>query len=133
MALLERVYTVPLRKVFSKRHVRRGNYAIDELRAFALRHMKGTEVKFGASLSQYIFRDGIKKPPRRVKITAIRDDQGIVRINLFGAKAETVVKTAVKPAAKEAGAEKPVHSTEKPKTEAEVRAEKAAIKAEVKK
>lgn len=132
MAILERVYTIPFRKVFSKRHVRRGKYAMKEVRAFAEKHMKGTSVKIGTALSQFIMRDGIQKPPRRVKVTATRDDLGVVRVNLFGTKEALPGKAAKEQAP--AGVEKGRSpSTEKPKTEAEKKAEKEAIKAEVKK
>lgn len=132
MANLERVYTIPLKNVFLKRHVRRGKYAIDELRAFAMRHMKAAEVKIGTGLSRFILASGIKHPPRFVKVTAIKDEAGVVRLNLFGEKPEerAAVKLAEPAKAEE---HKHEHAHEKPKSEAEQKAEKEAIKAEMKK
>jgi len=135
MANLERVYTIPLRKVFLKRHVRRGKYAIDELRAFGLRHMKAAEVKIGTGLSRFILAHGIKHPPRKVKVTAIKDEAGVAWLNLFGERPDDrlAAKKAEAPKKEEAHKHEHEHAYEKPKNEAERRAEKEAVKAEVKK
>ena len=139
MANLERVYTIPLKKVFLKRHVRRGKYAMDELRTFAMRHMKGAEVKIGTGLSRFILAHGIKHPPRFVKVTAIKDEAGVVRLNLFGERPAERAAEKKAEAPKAGGVErgeapsKPAHAHEKPKSEAEKKAEKEVVKSEVKK
>ncbi|MFA6036080.1 MAG: hypothetical protein WC759_03925 [Candidatus Micrarchaeia archaeon] len=133
MANLERVYTIPLKKVFLKRHVRRGKYAIDELRAFGLRHMKAAEVKIGTGLSRFILAHGIKHPPRFVKVTAIKDEAGVAWLNLFGERPDDKLVAKKAEAPKKEEAHKHEHKAEKPLNEAEKKAAKEAIKAEVKK
>ena len=141
MANLERVYTIPLGRVYSMRSVRRAKYAVREIRAFAMRHMKSTEVRIGTGLNERLLRDAMRSPPRKVKVTMIKDESGIVRVNLFGARPDDV-KTAekAKPAAKKAEAKKEEKAAEaehathqKVLSEAERRAEKEAVKAEMKK
>jgi len=133
MADLERVYTVPLQDIFSKRRLRRGKYAISRLRAFAMRHMKAAEVKIGTGLSRFILSSGIKSPPRSVKVTATKDEAGRVWLNLFGEKPEEMAAEMKVEAPKKEDAHKREHAREKQKSEVEKKAEKEAIKAEMKK
>ena len=84
---LERIYTVPLRSAF----LRAPNYcrtprAVRALRAFLARHMKASpeNVRIGLHLNNHIWSRGIRNPPHKVKLTATKDDEGIVKAELFG-------------------------------------------------
>ncbi len=83
--VLERIYTIPLRKAWVKPRVKRAKGAVAIVRKFLLRHMKSgdiraVEVKIDPSLNELIWRRGAKKPPRRVRVRATLDKEGIVRV-----------------------------------------------------
>ncbi|MDO8339455.1 MAG: 50S ribosomal protein L31e [Candidatus Burarchaeum sp.] len=141
MANLERVYTIPLGRVYSMRSVRRAKYAVREIRKFAMRHMKSTEVRIGTGLNERLLRDAMRSPPRKVKVTMVKDESGIVRVNLFGSRPDDAkVAEKAKPAAgKKAEAKKEEKKAAEPVeqkkilSDAEKKAEKEAVKAEMKK
>src|SRR3989344_1727784 len=82
---LERTYIVPLRKDWLKApKYRRAKRAVNSLKTFLVRHMKSEDVRLGTSVNLEIWKNGIKRPPSRVKITVVKDDKGVVRAELFG-------------------------------------------------
>ena len=86
MAENERVYTIPLAKTYEKHaRNRRALYAVKFVRAFLARHMKVEleEVKISAGVNHAIFARGIKAPPRRIKLMASKDKEGIVLAQLL--------------------------------------------------
>ncbi|MBI3051157.1 60S ribosomal protein L31 [Candidatus Woesearchaeota archaeon] len=86
MAALERTYNVPLRKEFLKvPRYKRANKAMIALRQFLSRHMKAETIIIGGHLNRKIWERGIKSPPHHVKVTAVKDDKGVVTAELFGA------------------------------------------------
>jgi large subunit ribosomal protein L31e len=101
MATLERTYIVPLRRTFARApRYKRSKRAMTALKAFITRHMKGTDVKIGRHLNEFVWENGIRNPPHHVKISAIRDDEGIVKAELFGFKYEEMTKEEMEKAAK---------------------------------
>ncbi|MFC1728545.1 50S ribosomal protein L31e [Nanoarchaeota archaeon] len=93
--VLERTYTVPLRKEWLKKApYKRAKKAVTGLKKFLLKHMKGTEVKVGKIVNDFIWKHGIKNPPHKVKVTATKDDKGVVKTELFGHKYEEKKKEA---------------------------------------
>lgn len=82
---LKRSYTVPLRPKFANTpRYKRTNKAVRVLREFLSRHMKSDNIKIGPKLNETLWQDGIKNPPGKVKITATKDDTGMVRAELEG-------------------------------------------------
>ncbi len=82
---LERVYTIPLRRAF--RHaprVQKTNRAVKEVRNFLVKHMKASDVKLGQHLNHFLWDQGIKSPPPRVTVKAVKDGEGVVRAELEG-------------------------------------------------
>lgn len=82
----ERVFTIPLRKAFVTEQTNRGWKAIDIIRAFLERHMKG-DVKIGKSINESVWARGIRKPPRRVRVHAVKEkinDEALVFAELVG-------------------------------------------------
>lgn len=136
---IKRTYTIPLREKFANtpRH-KRTNKAVRVLKEFLVKHMKSDDVKIGPALNEILWKDGIKNPPGKVKVTVTKDKEGTVRAELEGidyvdfkpqekkadptslkekieAKVEgTSKKTPVKKESKE---EKPAAKVEKPKAE----------------
>jgi large subunit ribosomal protein L31e len=84
MANLERIYTIPLRDAFDHVRTKRGKRAVNLIRAFALRHMKADDVRVSEGVNSAILRDGIEKPPRRIKVRMVKGDDALVRVWLIG-------------------------------------------------
>ena len=84
---IEREYIIPLRKKFQ--HVpkyKRANKAVKIIREFLVRHMKIYDrnlnrVKLDKYLNEYLWFRGIKNPPEKIKVKAIREGD-IVRVEL---------------------------------------------------
>ena len=83
----ERIYTIPLRGAYEKSMRIRSRYAVDIVRSFLKTHMKTGEVLIGKNLNEAIWERGMKKPPRRVKVSAIKEGD-VVKAELFGHKYE---------------------------------------------
>jgi large subunit ribosomal protein L31e len=85
MAELERIYTVNLTKAYEYIRTRRARRTVKLLRAFIARHMKADEeqVRISNMTNSEIFSHGMEKPPRRMRIQAIKD-AGLVNVYLVG-------------------------------------------------
>ncbi|MFA6328297.1 MAG: 50S ribosomal protein L31e [Candidatus Micrarchaeia archaeon] len=95
MANLERIYTIPLRDAFEHPRNKRGKRAIRLIQEFALRHMKADDVRVSEGVNSTILRDGIEKPPRRIKVRMVKGDDALVRVWLIGEE-ETIKASADK-------------------------------------
>ena len=84
MATLERIYTIPLGKVYERIRNKRGKRAVVAVRDFALRHMKALEVKISEGVNSLILRDSIQKPPRRIKVRIVRNEDATAKVWLIG-------------------------------------------------
>jgi large subunit ribosomal protein L31e len=128
MAIPERTYTVPLRREWLKvPRYRRAKKAAIALREFLQRHMKSEDVKLGKELNLELWKHGMRNPPHHVKLTALKDEKGIVRANLYGKPIElpkkeepkkAEAKKEEKPAEKKAEAAKADAKPAEPKKEA---------------
>jgi len=95
MAEEEKIFTVPLREAFDKPRTRRAKYATNIVRNFLIRHMKSEDVKIGDSINKAIWKRGIQKPPRKVRIHALKEEE-IVYAELLGTEIKTPSKEEVK-------------------------------------
>lgn len=85
MAELERIYTIPLRNAYLKApRPKRANRAISEIKSFLARHMKSEEEKVWLDnpVNEAVWSRGIQKPPRSLRVKAIRFDDGVVEVSL---------------------------------------------------
>lgn len=85
MAELERIYTIPLRDAYLKApRPTRANRAVKEIKQFLARHMKSDEEKVWIDnpVNEALWARGIQKPPRRIRVKAIRFDDGVVEVSL---------------------------------------------------
>ncbi|MFX1474006.1 MAG: 50S ribosomal protein L31e [Promethearchaeota archaeon] len=83
--VVERLYTIPLGKVYETVRGRRAKRAVKMVRAFIARHMKPEEEEdliIDPTLNEYLWARGIEKPPRRVRVRTTKDKEGIVRVYL---------------------------------------------------
>jgi large subunit ribosomal protein L31e len=91
--ILEREYVVPLRKEWLKVPLyKRSKKAVTGLREFLAKHMKSEDVKIGGHLNDFIWKHGIKNPPHKVSLKAVKYDDGVVKAELEGKEFKEAVK-----------------------------------------
>mgnify|MGYP001614321584 CR=1 FL=1 len=80
--VLKRTVVVPLVKAYAKPAKKRAAKAIKMLREYGARHAKTTidKVKISEVLARFINARGSKKPPKKLKVTLLKDKQGNVNI-----------------------------------------------------
>jgi len=78
----EQIYVIPLRDVKRAPRWRRANTAIKDIRSFLVRHMKTETVKLDASINEKVWERGSEKPPRRIRVRAMKFDDGEVQAEL---------------------------------------------------
>lgn len=80
----ERIYTVPLSRAWIMPVTKRAPRAIRILKAFIKRHMKADEdsIVISNEVNEEIWSRGIEKPPRKIRIRATKDRDGIVTVYL---------------------------------------------------
>ena len=74
----EKVYTIPLRKVWYGPRTSRAPKATRILREFIERHMKTKNISLSNEINQAIWSRGIEKPPRKIRVRAVKDKEGKV-------------------------------------------------------
>jgi len=107
---LEKVYVVPLRAAFRTARTKRAAKAIKIVREFLQRHMKTEQVVIGSSINKSVWARGIQKIPRRVRIHADKDENGVVRAEMMGVEIKI-----------------PKEKEEEKKEETEIKETKAAV------
>ena len=89
----ERIYTIPLRRAWIAPRKKRTPRAMRLIRGFVQRHMKvepevkGEEEEEGRlvisnEVNERLWRRGIEKPPRNIRIRAVKDKEGVVTLYL---------------------------------------------------
>ena len=91
----EKVFNIPLREIFDKKRNKRARNASIFVREFLIRHMKSDNVKLGKSINEAIWKRGIQKPPRKVRIHAVKEED-IVYAELIGVEIKTPSKEELK-------------------------------------
>lgn len=79
---MERVYVIPLKEVKNVPRTIRSPRAVRYVKEFIKRHMKTDYVKIDASLNEKIWERGIQKIPPKIKVKAIKDEDGTVAVTL---------------------------------------------------
>tara|TARA_Y100000034_G_C6902643_1_gene417848 strand:- start:2891 stop:3658 length:768 start_codon:yes stop_codon:yes gene_type:complete len=142
---LAREYIVPLRfKVNKVPRYKRAKKAIKVLKEFIAKHMKVEDrdlnkVKVDKFLNNEIWFRGIKKPPAKIKVKAVKDSEGIVRVELvdipekvkFAMNWEKKRAEGVKASKTKAPVEEKKEETDEEKKEAKEK-EKASVEAGLK-
>jgi len=113
---LERVYTINLGKVLLSQSQHRAVRAINMIREFARRHMKVDDVKIDQDLSQQIWKRGIRRPPRKIRVKMTKTEDGFVLVSPY----EEEIETKVKPEEKEVKLKKDTAKEARPKEETKV-------------
>lgn len=81
---IERIMVIPLRKAKMAPRTRRTNRAVKEVRIFAARHMKADVEKIwiDASVNEKLWENGIRNPPNKITVKAVKFDDGLVEVSL---------------------------------------------------
>jgi large subunit ribosomal protein L31e len=78
----EHVYIIPLRDVRRSPRWKRSNTAIKDIRKFLGKHMKSEDVKLDKSINEHVWERGSQKPPSKIRIRAMKFDDGQVQAEL---------------------------------------------------
>jgi len=89
---LERVYTINLGKVLLSPNNQRAKRAINMIKEFTRHHMKNEEVKIEESLSHLIWKRGIRHPPRKIRVSMTKTDEGFVLVSPYEEEVEEATK-----------------------------------------
>ncbi|MEM2888323.1 MAG: 50S ribosomal protein L31e [Candidatus Bathyarchaeia archaeon] len=79
----ERVYTIPLGRSCLAPRKKTTPKAVRIIKSFVLRHMKvdGDSVKISNAVNEKLWRRGIEKPPRKIKVRITKNVDGIVTVH----------------------------------------------------
>jgi large subunit ribosomal protein L31e len=78
----DRLYTIPLRRAWIGSIRKRTPRALRILREFIKKHMKTENVLIERSVNQKLWSRGIEKPPRKIRVRALKYRDDVVRVQL---------------------------------------------------
>ena len=86
MADTERIYTIPLRGAKNSPNWKRSKRAMVEVKEYLAKHMKTPmdKVKVDASLNETVWANGGYKPPSKVRVRAVKFEDGGVEAEFAG-------------------------------------------------
>ncbi len=79
----ERIYTINLGKVLLSPNNIRAKRAINMIKEFTMHHMKTNNVRISEDVAHYVWKRGIKHPPRKIRVGMERTDEGFVLVYLY--------------------------------------------------
>lgn len=82
MSVEERIYTVPLGRAWIGEKYKRANKAMSLLKKFVKRHMKSTDIIIQPEVNHALWSQGIKNPPRKIRLKMSKDEDGVVTVGL---------------------------------------------------
>lgn len=92
----ERFYTINLRKgVMKVTRDKKSKKSINFIRNFLKKHMKAEKVKIDKTITERVWESGDQKPPGKIRVRAVKDDEGVVNVELWEPK-ETETGTTSK-------------------------------------
>jgi large subunit ribosomal protein L31e len=80
--LKEQIYVIPLGSVKRVSRWRRSPMAMKDIRAFLGRHMKSEDVRLDKTINEHVWMRGTEKPPARIRVRAIKPEDGHVQAEL---------------------------------------------------
>lgn len=123
---MERIYTIPLRKVKAGSRNKMANRAVREVREFLTRHMKSEDVWLDAAVNEAIWARGMYTVPSKLRVRAVKFDDGVVEVSLPEEEATTSIRSTLK---EEREAKAPILAREVEEEDLEEAAEEAGIEA----
>jgi len=86
----EKIYNIPLRESIKKTRVKRVPYAVSLVKSYLKKHAKASDVKIGRRLNEELWSRGIKKPPKSIRVHAVKDGT-VVKAELIGFEYEDFI------------------------------------------
>ena len=80
--LKEQIYVIPLRDVQHTPRWERGKRAMKAVRDFLAQHMKSEAIKIDPSINEAVWARGSHKPPSRIRVRAMKFEDGQVEAEL---------------------------------------------------
>jgi len=82
--LQEHIYIIPLRDTRRAPRWKRSNAAIKDIRKYLAKHMKSEDVKLDKGINEKVWERGSTKPPTKIRIRAMKMEDGQVQAELAG-------------------------------------------------
>jgi len=81
----EKIFTINIRKrIIGVPRWKRSLRAIRVVKDYLKKHMKSDNVKIGKMMNDTIWERSMQKPPAKIRIKAIKTDEGVVKAELLG-------------------------------------------------
>jgi large subunit ribosomal protein L31e len=80
--LQEQIYIIPLTKTKRVPKWQRSKRAVLEIKEYLMQHMKSEDIKLDQSINERVWERGCEKPPSRVRIRAMKFEDGQVQAEL---------------------------------------------------
>ena len=78
----EKIFVIPLGQAKEVPHYKRARRAAKLVREYLVKHMKSENVKVDPKINEKLFERGVKKPPARIRVKAVKEDDGSVNASL---------------------------------------------------
>jgi len=78
----EKIYTIPLSRAWISPRKKRAPRAVRLIKSFIQRHMKPEVLVVDNEVNERIWSRGIQKPPRNIRVRAVKDREGTVTLYL---------------------------------------------------
>jgi len=78
----ERIYTIPLRRAWIAPVKKRSPRAVRLIKTFVRKHMKPEVLAIDSTVNEEVWKRGIENPPRKIKVRAAKDKDGVVTVFL---------------------------------------------------
>lgn len=122
---VERVYTINLGKAWLSPDNQRAKRAINMIKEFARHHMKTEQIRIDQDLSQAVWKRGIRRPPRKIRVKMAKTDEGHVVVSTYEEDKIKTVEEKVEEKSKDKKA------TKQPETKVEPEGEIEKVEAKV--
>lgn len=131
---LERIYTIPLRQTKTSPRNHQTDRAVRAVKTYLSKHMKAEEVWIDTSVNEKLWERGMYRIPSRIRVRAVKFDDGVVEVSLPEAEVKASIRAELKERrekAEKAKAEEKEEKKEEAKEEAkEEKKPEAEAKAE---
>jgi large subunit ribosomal protein L31e len=122
---LERIYTIPLRQLKSSPRNHRSDRAVKAVKNYLSKHMKSDQIWIDGSVNEKLWARGMYTIPSKIRVRALKFDDGVVEVTLPEADITTSRREEIKKRREESAAEREKKTEKKDKTEGKTDEEKA--------
>ena len=83
MSKEENVYVIPLKDAWRAPRKKRSKKAIRIIHEYVQRHFHVKYVRIGNDVNEYVWKNGIENPPRRIKVKIFKSEEDLAEVELF--------------------------------------------------